>query len=198
LVGDCPFSVAVKVFITTYVNQPAGTADMWGAFWRDCFISNKMLFREGAMHDAPTLRDMDADFGILPMPKLNEAQERYYHTNSVYNAAMMCIPVSASEPSTVSFVVEAMAYESLYMLNPVYYEVVLQGKTFRDTESEEMLDIIFSSKTFDIGAAFNWGGIQNVFVTICSSPGSDFASSYAKIESSVITEMEKTIKTFGG
>ena len=75
---------------------------------------------------------------------------------------------------------------------------MLLGKTIRDTESKEMLDIIFSSKTFDIGAAFNWGGLQNVFITVCRSSGSDFASSYAKIESSVIAEMEKTIKAFGG
>ena len=184
--------------ITTYVNQPTGAADIWADFWRDCFVSGKMLFREGAMHDAPTLRDMDTDFGILPMPKYSEEQDRYYHTNSVYNAAMMCIPVSASDPDTVSFIVEAMAYESLYMLNPVYYEVVLQGKTFRDTESEEMLDIIFASKTFDIGAAFNWGGLQGVYTSICMSASSNFASRYAAVESNVIADMEKTVEIFGG
>jgi hypothetical protein len=183
--------------ITTYVEQPSGAADIWVDFWRDCFVSNKILFREGAMHDAPTLRDMDTDFGILPMPKYNEEQERYYHTNSVYNAAMMCIPVSASDPASVSFIVEAMAYESLYMLNPVYYEVVLQGKTFRDTESEEMLDIIFASKTFDIGAAFNWGGLQGVFTSVCYSVNNNFASRYAAIEKSVAADMEKTIEKFG-
>ncbi|MDD4772805.1 MAG: hypothetical protein PHZ09_04285 [Eubacteriales bacterium] len=184
--------------ITTYVDQPTGAADIWIDFWRASFVSGRMLFREGAMHDAPTLRDMDTDFGILPMPKFSEEQDRYYHTNSVYNAAMMCIPVSASDPDTVSFIVEAMAYESLYMLNPVYYEVVLQGKTFRDTESEEMLDIIFASKTFDIGAAFNWGGLQGVYTSICTSASSNFASRYAAVESRVISDMEKTIEIFGG
>lgn len=183
--------------ITTYVDQPTGASDMWVDFWQACFVSGKMLFREGAMHDAPTLRDMDIDFGILPLPKYSEEQDRYYHTNSVYNAAMMCIPVSASDPDTVSFIVEAMAYESLYMLNPVYYEVVLQGKTFRDTESEEMLDIIFASKTFDIGAAFNWGGLQGVYTTVCSSAASNFASSYASVEKKVLVDLEKTIGIFG-
>lgn len=183
--------------ITTYVNQPSGAADMWVDFWRACFVSGKMLFREGAMHDAPTLRDMDIDFGILPIPKFNEEQDRYYHTNSVYNAATMCIPVSASDPDTAAFIIEAMAYESLYMLNPVYYEVVLQGKTFRDSESEEMLDIIFASKTFDIGAAFNWGGLQGVYTTVCSSAASNFASSYASIEKKVLADLEKSIGIFG-
>jgi hypothetical protein len=103
----------------------------------------------------------------------------------------------ASDPASVSFVVEAMAYESLYMLNPVYYEVVLQGKTFRDTESEEMLDIIFSSKTFDIGAAFNWGGLQGLFTSICYSNNNNLASRYAAIENTVLVDIEKTIDTFG-
>lgn len=193
---DRMMSVLADKDITNYVGAVPGETDIWGAFWTGCFVADKFLFREGAMHDAPTLRDMDTDFGILPLPKYDDQQTRYYHTNSVYNAAMMCIPTSASDPDTVSFIIEAMAYYSKTMLTPVYYEVVLQGKTFRDNESEEMLDIIFNSKTFDIGAAFNWGGIQGIYTSICSNPKANFASSYAKIETKVATEMEKTIAIF--
>ena len=34
---------------------------------------------------------------------------------------------------------------------PAYYDIVLQNKVARDVESQEMLDIIFSSRVIDIG-----------------------------------------------
>lgn len=190
----------LKVFgdktITVYPGDITGTSDVWGEFWRDCFLANQMLFREGAMHDVPSMRNMDADFGILPMPKLFPDQDRYYHTNSVWNAQIMSLPVTISELDKVTFIIEAMACESMYLLTPAYYEIQLLTKVSRDNESAGMLDIIFNSKTFDIGAVYQWGSLINIYTGIASSRTNNFASAYASAEQSAETAMQKTIDAF--
>lgn len=182
--------------VTNYVGSVPGVTDIWGAFWSGAFVNNQFLFREGAMHDSPNLRNMDSDFGIVPIPKYDEKQERYFATNSIMNAQMMCIPVSASTPDDVAFVIEAMAYYSVDILTPVYYNVVLQGKTFRDDDSEEMLDIIFASKRFDIGAAFDLGGVRDIVVSAVTNNTGKLASELAKKEKSIAREIEKIVKKF--
>ena len=182
--------------ITNYVSAVPGVTDVWGAFWNGAFTNNQFLFREGAMHDSPDLREMDSDFGIVPIPKYNESQENYYSTNSVINAQMMCIPVSASSPDDVAYVLEAMAYYSVDILTPVYYNVVLQGKTFRDNDSEEMLDIIFASKVFDIGNAFDIGSVRDVIQDAVVNNTGKLASNLAKKEKAIAKKIADIAENF--
>ena len=197
--GVTGIGIIMKVFgdknMTTYPSQISGVTNVWVDFWVDVFLANRMLFREGAMHDVPSMRNMDSDFGILPMPKVFPQQDRYYHTNSVWNAQMMSIPVTAGDLDKISFILEAMACESLYVLTPAYYDVQLKTKIARDNESKEMLDIIFDSKTFDIGAAYQWGNLISVYTSMAESRNTNFASAYASAEKGALAAMEKTLAT---
>ena len=47
------------------------------------FQSNSALFMWIRMADVENLRTMDVDFGILPIPKLDEKQNRYYHSGTL-------------------------------------------------------------------------------------------------------------------
>ncbi|MCL2518487.1 MAG: hypothetical protein FWF15_08000 [Oscillospiraceae bacterium] len=192
----------MKVFgdkdITTYPSQVTGVSNVWVEFWDFGFVSNRFLFIEGAMHDVPKLRGMEADFGILPMPKLFPDQDRYYHTNSFANAQMMSIPVTVGDIDKVAFILEAMACESLYTLTPAYYDVQLKTKIARDEESKDMLDVIFASKTFDIGAAYQWGNLAGIYMNMANTRNNNFASAYASAEKGALAAMEKTIELFLG
>jgi len=198
--GIAGVDIMMKVFgdkdMTTYPSQVTGVSNVWEEFWRDSFVANRMLFREGAMHDVPTLRNMDSDFGILPMPKLFPDQDRYYHTNSFANAQMMSIPVTVGDIDKVSFILEAMACESLFVLTPAYYDQQLKTKIARDEESKDMLDVIFASKTFDIGAAYQWGNLAGIYMNMANTRNNNFASAYAATEKGALAAMEKTIELF--
>jgi len=58
-----------------------------------------------------------------------------------------------------------------------------------------MLDIIFSSRLFDIGVVFNWGDMWTVPQTLYPN-GGNFVSTYEKREPKALQEMGKTIEVF--
>ena len=96
------------------------------------------------------LRAMETDFGIIPTPKFNEAQENHY-TFVEMSAAMVSVPITVSDLNFTGLILEALAYESVYTLTPAFYDLTLLTRTARDDESEAMLDIIFNNKIYDIG-----------------------------------------------
>lgn len=144
---------------------------------------------------ASELRDMKDDYTIVPMPKLDEAQENYLVAG--YNgAALWGIPSDNPDTETASIVMEAMAAASHYEITPVYFKTCLQEKYARNEETLEMLDLIRSSLYLD--AEFLWSGALNrtgyIVRDLISSKKSDAASTIAKSEKKTIKAIEKTIE----
>lgn len=161
------------------------------------FIENRYVFREGALMEIDDLRGMDADFGILPSPKFNAEQDRYYHIFSVWNAAMMSVPVNAKNTDSTGFILEAMAAESWHSVLPEYIERHLVTKYTRDDESEAVIRTVIGSMTMDLGDVFNWGGLMNAMLISHAINGTDtYASSYEKAEKAALADLEKTIDIF--
>ena len=53
-------------------------------------------------------RDIENDFGLLPLPKLNEEQDAYY-TMINLSTPYIFVPVTVSSPDKVGFILEALA-----------------------------------------------------------------------------------------
>lgn len=113
------------------------------------FRGGQGLFRTTTLGVISNMREMEYDFGVLPIPKYDEAQDKYYSLVSWGNQAIS-VPVSLADPDSSSLVTEALAYESHYGMRDDFYEVLLGSKLIRDTQSKDMLDIIFASKCYDI------------------------------------------------
>jgi uridine kinase len=140
---------------------------------------------------------MDADFGILPMPKYDFGQESYYHTVNSNTCNTIEIPnSSAIDTDFVGTIIEAMSAESTYTLKEAYYEVNLGTKITRDEESKEMLDIIFSTRVYDTGEIYNWGGVADAVRSVMQQKKSDFTSLIDSYTEKVNTQMDKFIETF--
>jgi len=99
------------------------------------------------------LRDMEDDFGIVPIPKWDSRQERYYSTVNGWNSYTFMLPRTVTNIERNSIILDAMAYHGRKLILPAYYEVCLQRKYTRDEESAAMLDIIFSSAHYEPGGA---------------------------------------------
>jgi len=168
--------------------------DYGSAYYINGFVDNQFIFREGAMMEIPKLRDMEADFGILPNPKFDENQDEYYHTFSVMNAAMMSVPINVKDSKSVGFILEAMAAESYNSLMPVYIERQLKSKMFRDNESEKVLHIILDSMFVDIIDSFSWASPRGIYQNIAYKKDTKFASSFASNESAFVAGLEKLIE----
>lgn len=122
------------------------------------FMSGKSMFFASRFRDIHTLRSMDDDFGVVPYPKYDEAQEEYYTYNAIGNSTSFIAPVTADEELT-GCLLEALAYHGYKEILPEYYERALKGKGTRDDSSAEMLDIIFNNVKYDFTQiySFNFG-----------------------------------------
>ncbi len=105
------------------------------------------------------MKEADIRYGILPMPKLTETQDKYYSTITVWWCSALAIPVSNIEKfDATCFALEALAYYGQESLTPEYYDRTLKYKRFPDdAKASEMLDIIFRNRLYDIGTVLNFG-----------------------------------------
>ena len=158
-----------------------------------CFTEGRGLFDYGAMALVSDFRESETDFGILPSPKLDAAQERYCNTFSPYNLMAYAIPASVSDVSRTGSVLEAMAQVSAHILTPAYMDVSLMGKFVRDNESEEMIELILATRTYDIGAIFQWGNSFSIFNNATKSRAGTFASQVEKNAKTLNSAIQKYI-----
>ena len=158
---------------------------------RNIFRQGNALFFFESLSFALGNRDMEADFGILPMPKYDDNQETYL-TSTHNSCSMMCFPISVSDPSYSGTIVDALCRESYETVVPVYYDKALKTKSARDDESQEMIDIIRTGLTFDFGwvHSVEMQSIGTTYEIICHGT-QNFASQYASIEAGAKAGLEK-------
>jgi len=159
------------------------------------FMNNQILFRETSMFRSTQIREMQSDFGFIPPPKYNEAQEKYYNTYS-YASPGIGFPVNTINPDENGAVLEALAYYGRSLLLPAYYEINLQTKITRDEDSPIMLEMIFDSGTVDLGFVYNFGNMREMFLQFVTKNENTFPSVYVANENKMLNEIEKLINTF--
>ncbi len=141
----------------------------------------KLLFELHTIANAVNYRDTEVDIGILPYPKFDENQENYI---SLDWGGLMCIPTTIANPDMVGAALELLAYESANEVIPTYYDVLLEGKLARDTDTIAMLDILFNTIAYEVGGNYFGfeAGLSDLFYTTCRltfyNKSTDFASWY--------------------
>ena len=123
------------------------------------------------------------DYGIVPYPKFDSAQAKYYST-STDDFSLILFPSTVTDLDFVGCITEAMCAVNSAVVVPAYYDIALKDKYNRDQQSAEMLDIIRENLIFDVGYlnsyALNSAG--HLFVQLVREGQIDFASSYARNE----------------
>ncbi len=109
------------------------------------------LFCDVTLGDLENMRDIQFGFGFLPYPKLDASQPDYISRVESCNATI--IPVYCMDIEFVGIMLEAFASQSYKETLPAYYDVAMKMKYTRDEPSSEMLDIVTSSRAFDLGDA---------------------------------------------
>ena len=147
---------------------------------RQMFTNNRALFIADTFDFvAKQLRDFETDYGIIPYPKWDEAQESYY-TMVDGGHEGIAIPVSVADPDFVGTITEALNAESYKRTIPVYYDIVLKSKGSRDEESVAMLDMIFAGRVFDFGYVYGEFGAAFWPQYLVEKKTPDIASYYEK------------------
>jgi hypothetical protein len=153
------------------------------------FTTGRSLFMTGEIKAAQLMRGMDDNFGIVPFPKYDEAQENYV-TDLVAQLFYFTIPVTNTNLSRTATITEVLTHESFTDVIPLYYKYTVEQKGLRNEDSIEMLDIMRKTRKVDIGVAFKW---ENSIRTILrdklfsgdSNVASDIAANKSAIEGSI-------------
>ena len=141
------------------------------------FISDKGLFYSARILQISAMRGMETDFGVIPFPKYDEAQDTYYPLS--YLGWGKIVPAHAPNPERTSIIMEALAAESKNTTIPAYKDVVLGVKYMRDAESVEMLNLIFDNSVYDQSVyIFNYQ-IRSVLYNVMKGAAS-YASAMAQ------------------
>ena len=111
---------------------------------------HELLFVSLLRHMQEGFREMEDDFGIVPVPKYDSAQENYYHRANAYSA-LFAVPSTALDTEKVGAVFSYISWLSNQTVLPAYYEVTLKQKRTRDEDAPYMLDLIHNSISYDFG-----------------------------------------------
>ncbi len=184
----------IQVGSTTYVNLEGATGH---AYSRDMFAKSHSVLANGYISMSLShFRELEDEFGILPYPKWDEAQENYYTMSDGHHEAM-ALPKTIGDLEAVGTITEAMCAESYKILVPAYYDVALKVKSTRDEQSIAMLDLIVNSRVFDFGYVYDaWKGASFFMQELVRTNNTNFESYYAKKEKAVNKHYTQVIEYF--
>ena len=161
------------------------------------FREDRALFFSEVMYGAMQFRDMKSDFGILPLPKYDEKQEKYasyVHTNQ---SSAVCVPITNEDIELAGALLEDMAYQSYLNVRPAFYDVTLKIKFTRDEDTAEIIDMIYENINIDLTLVMNRSGlpIDNTLRTAMLENRTDLASMIASQKSSCEETINSNVKT---
>jgi len=155
------------------------------------FSSGNTAMRITSIAAMNNLRNMEDDFGVIPMPKLDETQKKY-RTRAI-GGLYGTVPSTTQNAENISIILEALAAESYYNLIPAYCETILKDKYSRDTDSAEMLDLILSSMYQDLSDAI-WVEARSSFLPLFEAGKNSFASESEKVGKKIQKQIEQYLK----
>ncbi|MHB1154382.1 MAG: hypothetical protein ACYCWE_15005 [Eubacteriales bacterium] len=160
------------------------------------FIQRRSLFCPIELqYTYANLRDYENDYGIIPLPKYDEAQSEYYATCDA-GSNVISIPMTANDYDLIGICVEALSSYGWKEVLPVYYDICLDVKSVRDEESIEMLDMILDNRYADFASLYNgWNGWVFSLPQFISSDG-EFASTYESLVKAKTKYYESILTVF--
>ncbi|MBQ5746442.1 MAG: hypothetical protein IIV81_00750, partial [Clostridia bacterium] len=155
--------------------------DVWSG--QEMFLEKRAVFTIASIGSLvnDSFRNFDDEYGVLPLPKWDENQQKYL-TGVGGEHTATAVPKTVKDTEFVGIITEALAAESYKHVTPTYYEIALKTRYLRDNESKKVLDIIIDGTTYDFGYVFNgWqsplsGTLEHLF----QDANSNFESYYNK------------------
>ena len=163
----------------------------------ETFLEGRALFYDSTLAASGTLREMDNEFGILPVPKLDSSQSDY---KSFVNGAssMICVPATVPESNReyVSIIIEALASEAYRTVTPVLKENYLKRKVTRDADSSDMIDYIVRNRAFDMAYVNMHDGVGSYVRDLLQKGSKDISAELKQYQKSAAKKISNIVKAF--
>lgn len=205
--GDMPtlaYGNSVSVSTTVHILEALNDAD-WNIYAQECtgggnvwdesfkiFYTGRALFRPSGFTATVKLRKLaEMEFGIVPMPKINETQDEYWTVST--GSFVACIAKSCRDKEFSAYMLDACAAAAKNLITEEYIEVTLKANSARDTESMKSVEYIFEHVLYDVGMTYNFGKINAMFQTLAQNKSTDVMSAFDTIKDVVLGDIEDTI-----
>jgi len=151
---------------------------------KQAFMEDRAFFYNEMLAYSSHLREMETDFGIVPMPKWDASQESYCTFAHTGYATTMAIPITnTTDDDRVGRILEDYAYYSMKYVYPAYLETTVKGKQSRDEDSKRMVDIIIRNVKYDwIMMSAVTDTLRQLFTAGSTDVVSKFAANQSKYE----------------
>lgn len=131
-----------------------------------------------------SMRNMEDEFGVVPMPMFDENQKEY-RTLLHDQFTVMSIPttVQGERLDELSAVLEALSSISYKVVREAYYETTLRTKIAQDPQSAEMMNLIVDGIYIDAGIIYTsaLSSFHDKYRQIMGSEKNTVTSQYSKV-----------------
>jgi len=164
------------------------------------FMAEGALFISGTqLGDFGVFRDMEAEVGIIPYPKLDEAQANY--VTVVHDTAEVgAIPITANDHEMSGAVAHLLCRLTHETVLPAHYEMSLKIKYARDNYTSAMIDLIHDGIMDMFCLVYGGAHANNIFTWTILEPlqkGTDaVTSAYQTRESGAVQGLADLVETF--
>ncbi len=141
-----------------------------------------------------TFREMGSKaYGILPTPKLNETQEKYYSKlNDQYGVWGVATSLPESEVDFTAHITDALCAQSYTEVYHQYYDIILKNRYSKDATTAKMVDMVMENVSFDTAIMFGeyLESYPYIVRDLITENSSDIASLYKGKETAIKEKLQ--------
>ena len=160
------------------------------------FLDGQSLFLTTGTNEVTTLRNTETEYGIVVVPKYEEAQANY--VTPVYSATEgFVIPMNAPDPERTALILETLGALSYNNLVDKHIGTVLHYKVANDPTAIENINMAYASGAIDNAMANNFGTCTNILNNLNVYGSTNVASTFKAIEKKLISDIEDAVTNLG-
>ena len=117
------------------------------------FKEGNALFYIVQLGNLAQFTDMEQDYGVLPTPKYDEEQSKYY--THLHACTMFGVPLDAKDPEMSAAIMTSLAYDSNQLVIEAHFDKLLKLRYSKDSESGKMIDLIYNNIYMNFDSIYN-------------------------------------------
>ena len=164
---------------------------------RDTFAEGRVAMMTNYIYATEHIREMDDDYGIVPIPKYDKNQENYI-TQIGTSTSTFFIPQTQKDLDLISKFIECEAYFGYSEVSPIYYEAALKAKYATDANMGQMLDIVRENATISFLFVYysSLSEAPRTLFRFNTAPKPDLASYFTTTKRVFVKSVDDLLKTY--
>ena len=143
------------------------------------------------------LSNLEFEYGVLPNPKYNEAQENYYSVPNIKNGHLFAVPTTVNDIEKAGFGLEAISEEAVGTSYKEYIETRCKLQDAYDEDMAKCLTIIFDTIVYDIALLDDIGTFGTIMTSQLVKSGTNtYARLYDKNAKRANTQLDSIREKF--